>query len=137
MSKIAFTTLLDKPDSPLSPHFGKAKWLTILDTATNTMEYVRNTDFTGRSMVELLRKYCCEEVVFNGIGPGALRQLKKAGIAGWLAPADVPISQVSTMLLSGRLRLARKPTCGSAGHQKQSSSFVSLRREQMGVDKTS
>jgi predicted Fe-Mo cluster-binding NifX family protein len=121
MSKIAFTSLRKNSDSPLSPHFGKAKWLLILDTGSNVPESIQNTGLTGRAVVDLLKSNHCEDVVFNGIGPGALKQLKEAQIGGWFAPLGVPVVQLMKMFSSGQLHLARKPTPGRGRRSNQAS----------------
>lgn len=109
MSKIGFVTLLKKGDSPLSPHFGKAKWLMVLDSDSQQSHFIQNAVLEGRSIVQLLRQEGCSEVVFSHIGKGALRQLKQAGIAAWYAPSDVPVPRLLEMLNAGQLRLARQP----------------------------
>jgi predicted Fe-Mo cluster-binding NifX family protein len=112
VSTIGCLTLLKKSDSPLSPHFGKAKWLMVLNRESQQIHFVQNTGLNGRSVVELLQQQGCDEVVFSNIGEGALRQLKQSRIAGWYAPADLPVPRVLEMLSAGQLRLARKPGPG-------------------------
>ncbi len=112
MSKTGFTILLKGNHSPLSPHFGKAKWLAVYDTVTLRTDFIRNAGLTGSAMCALLASSGCEEVIFSHIGPGALRQLKAANIAAWYGPEGVPVSDLLDLLRTGRLRLARKPTSG-------------------------
>jgi len=109
MSKIAFTTLLKKSDSTLSPHFGKAKWLMFLDTCSGSENLVRNTGLSARFVIETLVLEHCEDVVFSHIGPGALKELRKKKINGWYGPMDIPVPRLMEMLFRGQLRLARKP----------------------------
>lgn len=113
MSKIGFVTLLKKGDSPLSPHFGKAKWLMVLDSDSQQSHFIQNTILDGRSVVQLLRQEGCSEVVFTNVGEGALRQLKQAGIAAWYAPSGIPVPRLLEMLNAGQLRLARKANSGA------------------------
>lgn len=117
MSKIGFLTLLKKNDSPLSPHFGKAKWLMVVDDEQQT-HFIQNTGLDGRSVVQLLRDQGCDEVVFSNIGEGALRQLMQSGISGWYAPDDVPVPRLLEMLSVGQLRLARKASSERGNHTR-------------------
>ena len=52
--RIGFTLLLNQNDSRLSPHFGKAKWIGIYDTETESMRFERNTGLNGRFVADVL-----------------------------------------------------------------------------------
>jgi predicted Fe-Mo cluster-binding NifX family protein len=119
MSKIAFTTLLKKSDSSLSPHFGKTKWLMFLDTCSGHETSVRNTGLSARFVIETLVSERCEDVVFSHIGPGALKEIRKRKINGWYGPMDIPVPRLMEMLFSGQLRLARKPRPALADNSKR------------------
>lgn len=110
MSKIAFVTLLDKPSSKLSPHFGLAKWVMILDLETRAASFVRNTELTGRAVIDILVREACEEVIFRNIGQGALRQLKTVGIGGWLATENRTAMELADDFSRGQLHLALHAT---------------------------
>lgn len=116
MSAIGFMTLLNKEDSVLSPHFGMAKWLMIVDKDTGKSTFVRNEHLNGRSVVDLLIANRCSDVVFNEIGFGALRHLQNAKIGAWFAPADAPVPQLLEMFRQGKLEKAREPREGHAQH---------------------
>lgn len=113
MSKLAFTTLLNRNDSILSPHFGKAKWIMIRDDA-GTVGFEQNTDLNGRAVVDILRHAGCTDVISAEIGEGAFRNLQQTGIRSWLAPADVPVPQLVEMFAKGQLSPST-PTAHDSG----------------------
>ena len=47
MSKVGFTSLLDRDDWVLSPHFGKAKWVMIRDDDTGKLTFEQNTGLSA------------------------------------------------------------------------------------------
>lgn len=106
MSKSAFLTLLNRDNSALSPHFGKAKWIAILDENGQIL-FEQNTTLNGHSVVEILTKHGCKDVVFTEIGPGANSLLEAAGIRGWFGSAGVPLPQLAAMLRRGTLATAQ------------------------------
>ncbi len=116
MSAIALMTLLNREDSKLSPHFGKAKWLMLVKSATGKSAFVQNAGLNGRSVVDLLVANGCTDVVFNEIGPGALQHLQAANIRGWFGPADTPVPQLLAMFRQGGLARAIEPREGHSGH---------------------
>lgn len=121
MSKIAFTALLNRPDSVLSPHFGKAKWILIRDEAGNAA-FEQNTELNGRAVVEILRRAGCTDVISAEMGEGASRHLQQAGIRAWAGPHDVAAPKLAEMLARGELSpLAAKPHehAGCCSHRAQ------------------
>ncbi|HLI62347.1 MAG TPA: NifB/NifX family molybdenum-iron cluster-binding protein [Terriglobales bacterium] len=106
MSKVAFTTLLKREDSALSPHFGKAKWILIRDGESGEISFEQNTALNGHAVVDLMTRHGCTDAVFTNIGPGALRHLEQAGIRGWIGPAGVPLPQVLERFERGELKRA-------------------------------
>ena len=106
MSKIAAMTLLDREDSSLSPHFGKAKWIMIRDPQQSCWHFLLNQALNGKGVVEELLRQGCTDVICSEIGAGAVENLKRAQIHGWLAPASVPASQLFQMLAEGLLQPA-------------------------------
>jgi len=115
MSKIGFTTLLDRHDSVLSPHFGKAKWVLICDDDTGKVTFEQNTNLSGGAVVNILQRHGCTEAIFTEIGPGAFRHLQEAGIRGWVAPANVPITELLEKLTRRELPAAIEPASHRAG----------------------
>ncbi len=116
MSAIALMTLLNREDSTLSPHFGKAKWLMVVESGTGKSRFVQNAGLNGRSVVDLLVANGCTDVVFNEIGPGALQHLQAANICGWFGPADMPVPQLLELFRAGKLDRAIEPLEGHRGH---------------------
>lgn len=102
MSTIAFTTLLNREDSALSPHFGKAKWILIRDS-TGKISFEQNTALNGRAVVDFMVRHGCTDAVFTQIGPGALSHLQNAGIRGWIGTASTPVPELVERLGRGEL----------------------------------
>jgi predicted Fe-Mo cluster-binding NifX family protein len=113
MSKVAFTTLLKREDSALSPHFGKAKWIVVRDGESGEIAVEQNTGLNGRAVVDIMARHGCSDAVFTSIGPGASRHLEQAGIRGWIGAAGVPLPQLLEMLERGELKPAK-----AGGHPK-------------------
>lgn len=109
MSIVAFTTLLNREDSALSPHFGMAKWVLIRDDDHGRITFEQNTALNGRAVVDIMVRHGCSDAVFNHIGPGAFRHLEQAGIRGWIGPADLAVPQLLERLSHGELVQARTP----------------------------
>ena len=103
MSKIALLTSLDREDSILSDHFGKAKWIMIRDTEQGTSRFVQNEGLNGKSVVQHLIGEGCSAVLLREIGMGAFGHLKEANIRAWLAPQHVAVSDVLRMYGEGSL----------------------------------
>ena len=94
MSKIALMTLLNREDSSLSPHFGKAKWILVRDTEQGSAKFIQNHGLNGRTVVEALLREGCTDVICSEIGQGAVENLRRAQIHGWLAPAGIPVPRL-------------------------------------------
>jgi predicted Fe-Mo cluster-binding NifX family protein len=109
MSKVAFTTLLNREDSALSPHFGMAKWILIRDDDDGQITFEQNTALNGRAVVDIMVRHGCTDAVFTHIGPGAFQHLEEAGIRGWIGPADMPLPQLLDHLSCGELARAQAP----------------------------
>lgn len=109
MSKVAFTTLLNREDSALSPHFGIAKWILIRDDDNGQITFEQNTALNGRAVIDIMVRNGCTDAVFTQIGPGAFAHLEQAGIRGWIGPADTPVPQLLERLSCGELAKAQAP----------------------------
>lgn len=110
MSKTAFMTLLNRDSSALSPHFGKAKWIAVVDD-NGQIQFEQNTALNGRAVVEIIARHGCQDAVFTEIGPGASMHLAQAGIRGWVGPAGIPLPQVAERLRRGELSPAQPEPC--------------------------
>ncbi len=116
MFKLAFMTLLNRANTSLSPHFGKAKWVMIRDRETGAAQFVQNTGLNGQAVVAILASNGCSDAVFTEIGPGALAHLQAANIRGWFAPANLPVAEIAEMFARGTLKPATAPSEGHGGH---------------------
>jgi predicted Fe-Mo cluster-binding NifX family protein len=116
VSKVAFTTLLKREDSALSPHFGLAKWVLIRDDDNGQITFKQNTALNGRAIVDILVQQGCTDAVFTQIGPGAFAHLEQAGIRQWIGAADVAVPQLLELLRRGELARAQPPQPKSAVH---------------------
>lgn len=114
MSKVAFTTLLNREDSALSPHFGMAKWILIRDDDNGHITFEQNTALNGRAVIDIMVRNGCTDAVFTQIGPGAFSHLEQAGIRGWIGPANTPVPQLLEHLSRGELARAQAPETSSA-----------------------
>lgn len=122
MSRIAFTTLLNREDSALSPHFGMAKWILIRDNDSGQTTFQQNTALKGRAVVDIMARHGCTDAIFTQIGAGAFRHLEQAGIRGWIGPADTPVPQLLERLGRGELARAQTPESGMGrpeGHERK------------------
>jgi predicted Fe-Mo cluster-binding NifX family protein len=108
MNTVAFTTLLNREDSALSPHFGKAKWILIRDNS-GKITFEQNKALNGRAVVEIMAKHSCTDAVFTHIGPGAFLHLEEAGIRGWIGPAATPVPQLIECFSRGELQRVQAP----------------------------
>ena len=126
MSKIALMTLLNREDSSLSPHFGKAKWILVRDTEQGSAKFIQNHGLNGRTVVEALLREGCTDVICSEIGQGAVENLKRAQIHGWLAPAGISAPRLIEMLAAGSLppvsaTKQRGEGCGQHSHGEEHS----------------
>lgn len=106
MRRIALAVLLNRPNSVLSPHFGKAKWIMIREE-DGRASFEQNTSLNGRAVVDLMVGKGCTDAVFTHIGSGAFAHLEKSGIKGWIGPANVAVPEVLEALSRGELERAR------------------------------
>jgi len=117
MSKIGMTLLKESWDSPLSPHFGKAKWVLVYDTESEQQHFERNRGLNGRAVVDIMAAHGCTDAIFTHIGAGALRHLREAGMAGWYGAAGVPASEVLARWQKGELQQARSASAHDSQRQ--------------------
>lgn len=117
MSKVGCTVLLDRDDSALSSHFGKAKWVMITDTETCATLFEQNHGLNGRAVVDILARHGCSDAIFAEIGPGALSHLQQARINPWFGPQGLAAPAVIEQFKRGELRAALAPNPGH-GHEE-------------------
>lgn len=83
MSRIAVMMSANRPDAPLSGHFGKAPWIMVASGENAVPEFVPNQEGNGRSAAERLLQMGCTDVLLREIGDGALVRLQAAGVQAW------------------------------------------------------
>jgi predicted Fe-Mo cluster-binding NifX family protein len=108
MAKIGMTVLRDDDASELSPHFGLAKWVLVMDEETGTLQRFRNVGLTGEAVVRLMVEHGCSEAIFTSIGDQALLHLRDAGIVGWYGPSGEPAAALAKRLRENVLRRAEQ-----------------------------
>lgn len=114
--RIGFTLLKNTDNSPLSPHFGIAKWLGIYDAESGSMRFERNTGLNGRSVADAFARAGCTHAVFGHIGPPALEHLRARGILPFWGDVDQPAAALVIRLQRGELRPAETASPGRHGH---------------------
>ncbi len=105
-------------ESPIYGHFGTAGYFIVVDSANGKFETLSNSDRVhehgGCRPLAALGGKTVEAVVVGGIGMGALRKLKAAGIRVYRA-AEGTISENLALIQSGKLpEYTSMMTC--AGH---------------------
>ncbi len=104
--RIGFPLLKAEEHSPLSPHFGKAKWVGTYDTETRAMRFVRNTGLTGRFVADAFAQAGCTHAVLTRIGAPALEHLAAYGIQAFWGDADASALTLAERLERGQLERA-------------------------------
>jgi predicted Fe-Mo cluster-binding NifX family protein len=105
----------DSLDSPLSQHFGKAKWLLVYEAAERH-RFVRNTGLSGPSVVEALAAAGCSDVVVLDAGAGAWGHLQQSGMRIWQGEPEVPARELIAGVERGALARAEPPAAGDPSH---------------------
>lgn len=101
-------------DAPLAEHFGKAKWLMIVEPPA-ACELVRNTGLDGRSVASELARRGCTDVIVHHMGPGAHAHVSGAGIRVWKADPEASGRAQLLRLAAGELRVFQ-PDVGPGNH---------------------
>lgn len=100
--KIGMTLSHADLDTPLAEHFGKAKWLAVVDG--ERCELFRNAGLDGRSVAEDFARRGCTDVVADHLGPGAHAHVTAAGMRIWKAEPGASARALAKALEEGRLR---------------------------------
>ena len=117
MGRLAMMMATDDLDGPMSPHFGKAEWIMIVEVPSGTAEFARNEGFNGRSAADLVLRRGCTDVILLDIGDGALRHLQAANIRAWIAPGPVTGNEALWLFAEGHLSPA--PAARTATQHRQ------------------
>jgi predicted Fe-Mo cluster-binding NifX family protein len=113
MRRAAVMTSLNRPDAPLSSHFGKAEWVMVFDSAATQPSFFKNEELNGRGAMNIVIREHCSDVILAGIGEGAWGRLLAANVHAWIAPASVTGEQALQMLVRGEL----PPVSASLAHR--------------------
>jgi predicted Fe-Mo cluster-binding NifX family protein len=109
--------------SPLSPHFGRAPFLTIVDLVTGDVESVRNAQHhSGHGHCGLatrVREHGAEVVICAGLGQGALTSLTRAGVRVYLT-GEKHSGEAIGAFAAGRVEEASSALVCSDGHSGSS-----------------
>ncbi len=97
-------------DAPLAKHFGKAKWLAILEPGR--CRFVRNEWLDGRTVVAELASHGCTDVVARHMGCGAYAHVAASGMRAWQGDDAVTARVVVDRLTSGGLPRLEPDDCG-------------------------
>jgi predicted Fe-Mo cluster-binding NifX family protein len=113
MSKVAFTTVLDREDATLSEHFGATRWLLIHNDETGERTIEPSAGSDGRAIASMLAISDCTDVVCAEIGPVALAILRMIDVCAWQGPLGVPASELLAAFRRGDLPRATPAPDGS------------------------
>jgi len=107
-------------ESPICAHFGSAPGFLIVDLDTRESRFVENTNsHHGHGMcqpVTMLAGEKLDAVVVGGIGLGAMRKLRAAGLEVFLADQQT-VEQIVEAHGRGELeRVTAQRACGQHGH---------------------
>lgn len=114
MARIGMPLSSRDPDAPVAEHFGKARWLLVVE-APDRLDLVWNAGLDGRWVAETLAARGCTDVVARHMGPGALAHVLAAGMRAWQADERVTARNVAGRLAAGALR-PMTPAAAVAGH---------------------
>jgi predicted Fe-Mo cluster-binding NifX family protein len=109
--------------SPLSPHFGRAPYLTVVDLVTGEVESIRNgREQAGHGHCNLatrVREHRAEVLICAGIGQGALTSLTSAGVRVHLTGAEHSEEAIAAFT-AGRTEEASPALACTEGHSGSS-----------------
>ena len=114
MSRIGMPLSLDRLDAPLSAHFGKAKWLAVLEAGA-APRFVRNEGLDGRWVAQALALAGVTDVVAGHMGGGAFGHLAAAGLRVWQGDATTPAGELARRCVAGELPPFEAPAPGATG----------------------
>ena len=95
MARLAFTVEQNDNDTPLSPVFGKAPWLLVIDSEAGQISYVRNVSWTSEWICTTALVHAVDVLACAYIDRTALRRLKDAGIDVRLASCSRPATELA------------------------------------------
>lgn len=115
MPRLALPLSHDRLDAPLSGHFGKCKWLAVVEPG-QPARFLRNEGLNGRWVAEALAAAGVTDVVAGHLGAGAWRHLADAGIRCWAAAQAAPTAAAQAEAFrAGALTPMAPPAPGEHG----------------------
>ena len=109
--KIAVTSTCEGLDAQMDPRFGRAKMFLVIDTETEAIEVVDNTQNleaaqgAGIQAARIVADHGAEVVITGHCGPNAFRTLSAAGIK-LVVGAEGTIGEAVERFKSGELKTA-------------------------------
>jgi predicted Fe-Mo cluster-binding NifX family protein len=94
MPKFAFTVARNEDTTPLSPFFGKADWLLIVDPTTGRKSYIANRGWTSDWVCTTALAHAVDGLACAYIDTAALRRLTEAGVEVRLASCARPATEL-------------------------------------------
>lgn len=90
LSPVALTVCADGLDAPLSPFFGLAPWVMVLEPEPGEPRWLRNTGGSADFVIELIRVQAPALVICGHVPDVAALHLIEAGIELRIGPCSVP-----------------------------------------------
>ena len=112
--KIGMTLSRDDLDAQPAQHFGKAKWLLVLDGERG--EFVRNEGLNGRWVASAFASRGCTDIIADHLGPGAHAHVNEAGMRVWKGEPGQSARELAKALAEGRLQRF-DPQSAAEGHE--------------------
>lgn len=124
--KVIVTALGAGMESPVDPHFGRAKYFVLVDTETGdhaTHDNAQNLNAihgAGIQAAQCVARLGAEAVVTGHVGPKAFATLQAAGIAIYEG-ASGTVADAIRSLRAGQLQQAAQADVEGMGHNRSSS----------------
>ncbi len=101
---IAMPVKFNKEDAPITPVFGKAKFVALIDKTTQKVD-IKEIDFgSGRVLASWLAKNGVKTVIAQEMGANPYMALSGSGVEVYLAPKDrTTINSALELLKDGKL----------------------------------
>ncbi len=112
--KIAITSTSDVPGCQVDSRFGRAPWIMIFDSQSDSWEPVSNDEAAkaghgaGVSLAEIIARKGVDAVITGSCGPKAMQALGAAGIPVFLGDAR-PVHEALRCYNEGTLKQMTEP----------------------------
>lgn len=109
-------------ESEVHGHFGSAPFFLVVETDSNNVVTINNTDqhhsHGACSPMKALGNQRVDAVVVGGIGTGALIKLNQSGVRVFQAKALTVIDNINILKTESLPEFSSQNTCGGHGHGK-------------------